>query len=284
MPLLQHYSWECDDVDHVGHTATALYRVDPERQVWGMGRHFAGSNFYWYLRDPSGSFIELYSDLDQILDDEAWEADGRTEFAFEHVANSWGPNLPRRVHRARRPRRPAGRAGSTGRHEPGGPTRSTWPSIGFGPVGADAGRAVRPPGPGRGGAGARHRGLPAAPCRPDRPRGPPDPAGGRAARTRSWPVRSSTTGSPSWTADRRTLLRSPSPPLAPTGWPSSVFFHQPTFESVLRRTVVVGRGRRPPRRRGRRPRPGRRRRRGAPGRRLGRSGPATWSGATGPGR
>jgi len=94
VPLLQHYSWECDDVDHVGHAATALYRTLPERHVWGMGRHFAGSNFYWYLRDPSGSFIELYSDLDQILDDEEWEATGRTEFAFERVANSWGPNLP----------------------------------------------------------------------------------------------------------------------------------------------------------------------------------------------
>lgn len=94
VPQLQHYSWECDDVDHVGHTATALYRADPERQVWGMGRHFAGSNFYWYLRDPAGSFIELYSDLDQILDDEDWERNGRTEFSFEHVANAWGPNLP----------------------------------------------------------------------------------------------------------------------------------------------------------------------------------------------
>ncbi len=94
VPLLQHYSWECDDVDHVGHTATSLYRSDPERQVWGRGHHFAGSNFYWYLRDPSGSFIELYSDLDQIVDDEAWEATGRTEFTFERVANSWGPNLP----------------------------------------------------------------------------------------------------------------------------------------------------------------------------------------------
>jgi hypothetical protein len=94
VPLLQHYSWECDDIDHVGHAATALYRVDPGRQVWGMGRHFAGSNFYWYLADPSGSFVEFYSDLDQILDDEAWEAEGRTEFTFEHVANAWGPNLP----------------------------------------------------------------------------------------------------------------------------------------------------------------------------------------------
>ena len=53
-----------------------------------------GSNFYWYLRDPAGSYLELYSDLDQILDDEAWERRGRTPFDFEHVANSWGPDLP----------------------------------------------------------------------------------------------------------------------------------------------------------------------------------------------
>ena len=39
------------------------------------------------------------------------------------------------------------------------------------------------------------------------------------------------------TADRRTLLSATVPPLAPTGWPSSVFFHQPTFEAILRETV-----------------------------------------------
>jgi catechol 2,3-dioxygenase-like lactoylglutathione lyase family enzyme len=94
VPLLQHYSWECDDIDHVGHNATALLRPDPSRHSWGLGRHFAGSNFYWYLRDPAGSFLELYSDLDQIVDDEEWESRGRTAFDLEHVANSWGPNLP----------------------------------------------------------------------------------------------------------------------------------------------------------------------------------------------
>lgn len=94
VPLLQHYSWECDDIDHVGHTATGLLRADPARHVWGLGRHFAGSNFYWYLRDPAGAFIELYSDLDLIVDDDAWEREGRTEFTFDHVANAWGPDLP----------------------------------------------------------------------------------------------------------------------------------------------------------------------------------------------
>ena len=94
VPLLQHYSWECDDVDHVGHAATALLRADPQRHAWGFGRHFIGSNYYWYLRDPSGSFVELYSDMDVIDDDDAWESSGRTTFGFEHVANSWGPDIP----------------------------------------------------------------------------------------------------------------------------------------------------------------------------------------------
>lgn len=94
VPLLQHYSWECDGVDHVGHTATAMIRADPSRQAWGFGRHFVGSNYYWYLSDPSGSFLELYSDMDLIDDDEAWERHGRTPFGLEHVANAWGPDIP----------------------------------------------------------------------------------------------------------------------------------------------------------------------------------------------
>lgn len=94
VPILQHYSFECDDIDHVGHNATELLRKDPARQAWGLGRHFAGSNFYWYLKDPAGSFLELYSDMDQIHDGEAWERDGRTPFELEHVANAWGPDLP----------------------------------------------------------------------------------------------------------------------------------------------------------------------------------------------
>lgn len=94
VPLLQHYSWECDDVDHVGSTATSLLRTDPGRHVWGFGRHFVGSNYYWYLRDPSGSFVEFYSDMDVIDDDEAWEREGRTPITGHQMANAWGPPLP----------------------------------------------------------------------------------------------------------------------------------------------------------------------------------------------
>ena len=93
VPLLQHYSWECDDVDHLGHTAGALYRADPARHSWGFGRHFSGSNFYWYLRDPAGAFLELYADLDRVDDQETWLANTEP-LDLEHIVNAWGPNLP----------------------------------------------------------------------------------------------------------------------------------------------------------------------------------------------
>jgi len=94
VPFLQHYSWECDDVDHVGHLATTLLSVDADRQTWGFGRHFIGSNFMWYLRDPSGSFVEFYSDMDRIDDDVEWETVGRTPVGLENVGLAWGPNMP----------------------------------------------------------------------------------------------------------------------------------------------------------------------------------------------
>ena len=94
VPHLQHYSWECDDVDHVGHNATALLNAELVEQGWGFGRHFVGSNFFWYLLEPSGSFIEFYSDMDVITDDIEWETRGRTPVGPEHIGNSWGPRMP----------------------------------------------------------------------------------------------------------------------------------------------------------------------------------------------
>ena len=49
---------------------------NPERHIWGLGRHHAGSNFFWYLKDPAGNFSEYYSDMDCILEDQLWTARG----------------------------------------------------------------------------------------------------------------------------------------------------------------------------------------------------------------
>jgi catechol 2,3-dioxygenase-like lactoylglutathione lyase family enzyme len=86
---LHHTSWQVDDVDDVGRAATAMLDADPKRQVWGLGRHYLGSNFFWYLRDPAGNFAEYYSDLD-VIDDE-WHP---TAIADRRALYAWGPPVP----------------------------------------------------------------------------------------------------------------------------------------------------------------------------------------------
>ncbi|MEB3980114.1 VOC family protein [Mycobacterium sp. 663a-19] len=89
--FLHHTSWQVDDIDEVGRGATAMLQADPARHVWGLGRHHAGSNFFWYLKDPAGNFSEYYSDLDCIVDDQLW-----TPETFEGARGlfNWGPPPP----------------------------------------------------------------------------------------------------------------------------------------------------------------------------------------------
>jgi hypothetical protein len=88
---LHHTSWQVDDVDEVGRGASAMLATDPTRHTWGLGRHFLGSNFFWYLKDPAGTFSEYYSDLDCIVDDALWQP-GAWEGAKSLWA--WGPPPP----------------------------------------------------------------------------------------------------------------------------------------------------------------------------------------------
>ncbi len=74
VPFLHHSSWQLDSMDAIGHGATHLLKGDPDRHAWGLGRHFIGSNLFWYFRDPAGNFAEYFSDIDQIVDDAEWMA------------------------------------------------------------------------------------------------------------------------------------------------------------------------------------------------------------------
>ncbi|MFJ2261592.1 VOC family protein [Streptomyces sp. NPDC087844] len=89
--FLHHSSWQVDDVDEVGRGATAMLEDHPERHVWGLGRHHAGSNFFWYLKDPAGNFSEYYSDMDCVLDDQIWSP--QTLEGARGLFN-WGPPPP----------------------------------------------------------------------------------------------------------------------------------------------------------------------------------------------
>jgi catechol 2,3-dioxygenase-like lactoylglutathione lyase family enzyme len=92
VPFLHHTSWEVDDVDEVGRGAMAMLEGHPERHVWGLGRHFIGSNFFWYLRDPAGNFSEYYSDMDCINDDQLWTP-GMWEPSLRALY-AWGSDVP----------------------------------------------------------------------------------------------------------------------------------------------------------------------------------------------
>lgn len=91
VPFIHHSSWQVDDVDAIGRGAMAVLEGHPERHVWGLGRHYAGSNFFWYLKDPAGNFAEYHSDMDCIPEDALWTPE------VLHGARGlfrWGPPPP----------------------------------------------------------------------------------------------------------------------------------------------------------------------------------------------
>jgi catechol 2,3-dioxygenase-like lactoylglutathione lyase family enzyme len=89
--FLHHTSWQVDDIDEVGRGAHMMLEDHPERHVWGLGRHYAGSNFFWYLKDPAGNFSEYYSDMDCIVDDQLWTPE---DLHGAHGLYAWGPPPP----------------------------------------------------------------------------------------------------------------------------------------------------------------------------------------------
>lgn len=89
--FLHHTSWQVDDIDDVGRGAQNMLEGHPERHIWGLGRHYAGANFFWYLKDPAGNFSEYYSDMDTIPEDEMWSPES---LEGAQGLYAWGPPPP----------------------------------------------------------------------------------------------------------------------------------------------------------------------------------------------
>jgi len=91
VPFIHHSSWQVDDVDAIGRGAMAMLAEHPDRHVWGLGRHYAGSNFFWYFKDPAGNFAEYHSDMDHIPEDALWSPE-----TLEGAKGlfQWGPPPP----------------------------------------------------------------------------------------------------------------------------------------------------------------------------------------------
>lgn len=101
---MHHIAYELRDVDHLvtmlDHLARHEYRLH-----WGPGRHGPGHNVFTYHRDPDGNVVELFTQLDMVVDEakgyweprpwhETFPMYPRTWEADLAAVNHWGPIDP----------------------------------------------------------------------------------------------------------------------------------------------------------------------------------------------
>lgn len=89
-PGLHHSSWDVGSIDEVGRGSEQM-RNAGFPAGWGVGRHVLGSNYFYYARDPWGSWAEFTHDIDFIPHDLDWPA---ADHPPEDSLYVWGPSLP----------------------------------------------------------------------------------------------------------------------------------------------------------------------------------------------
>ena len=89
-PGLHHCSWEVSSVNELGLGATHMALAGHDYQ-WGLGRHVLGSNYFNYIRDPWGSYIEYSAGMDYVPADVDY-ASG--DYGPEDSFYLWGPDVP----------------------------------------------------------------------------------------------------------------------------------------------------------------------------------------------
>ena len=89
-PGLHHTSWDVGSLDDVGEGSEQL-RAAGFTEGWGVGRHVLGSNYFYYARDPWGSFAEYSFDIDFVAPGQDWQAG---DYPPEDSFYLWGPAVP----------------------------------------------------------------------------------------------------------------------------------------------------------------------------------------------
>jgi catechol 2,3-dioxygenase len=64
-----HHAWQTQSIADLGKLGDRLHRAGREL-IWGPVRHGAGHNIAAYFVETSGAVVELYTDLEQIYDDD----------------------------------------------------------------------------------------------------------------------------------------------------------------------------------------------------------------------
>jgi len=89
-PGLHHTSWDVGSLDEVGRGMEQMSTAGHKRG-WGVGRHVLGSNYFYYVRDPWGSYAEYSYDIDYVPGDFDWTA---ADHPPEDSFYAWGPAVP----------------------------------------------------------------------------------------------------------------------------------------------------------------------------------------------
>jgi catechol 2,3-dioxygenase-like lactoylglutathione lyase family enzyme len=89
-PGLHHSSWDVGSINEIGCGAERMRGAGYTRG-WGVGRHVLGSNYFYYVQDPWGSFCEYSFDIDFVPADLDWPA---ADHPPEDSFYVWGPAVP----------------------------------------------------------------------------------------------------------------------------------------------------------------------------------------------
>lgn len=89
-PGLHHTSWVVRGIDELGLAKNQMLAAGYQ-YGWGVGRHVLGSNYFYYSRDPWGSFTEFSYDIDFVPVDVDWPA---ADHPPEDSFYLWGPDAP----------------------------------------------------------------------------------------------------------------------------------------------------------------------------------------------
>lgn len=84
----QHGSFHVDTVDDIGFGAVQMHKAG-FTEGFGLGRHAIASNLFYYTRDPWGSWIEYYADMDKIS--EAWTTRDWNDLPY--IWPGWAPEF-----------------------------------------------------------------------------------------------------------------------------------------------------------------------------------------------
>ncbi len=89
-PGLHHSSWIVANPDEIGMGMEQMFAAG-FKEGWGVGRHVVGSNYFYYARDPWGSFAEMSCGIDFIGADTEWPSG---DYPPEDSFYLWGPPVP----------------------------------------------------------------------------------------------------------------------------------------------------------------------------------------------